>query len=150
MIPEKNIDKAIEMVADNDTFIGLSKMLIEQHPALVAYLNSESFEILSEDEKDLLWYCTIVILKSMELSGLNPNAYSINKIQDSEEKNYTQIGEKDLKFAQIADILFKDYIQEDLLAFAEDTLIPDEEDFPSPVGRKVIFITLKTVIDVLA
>ena len=147
MISEKEIDKSIDQVGDKDVFIKLSKQLIEQQSAIVAYYNSESFEILSEEEKDLLWYCTIVIFRAVELSGYSIQEVTIEQIQEAEEHNYSLAGDKDLKFTQIADVFFDGYPEEDLLAFAEDTLIPDEEEFPSPVGRKVMFITLKTIID---
>jgi len=149
MVHENNIDQAIDILDEEKTFILQSEKILKNHSAIIAYLSSEGFGILSEEEKDLLWYCLVVMFKAIELQKAETLEITMEALEEAEEDNYSRIGEKDLKFLQIADILFQDYEEEDLLAFVEDTLVPDDDDFPSPVGRKVIFISLKTIIDVL-
>jgi len=46
------------------------------------------------------------------------------------------------------DIFFKNYFQEDLLAFVEDSLIEEEEGLVTKVGREPMFVALKSIIDV--
>ena len=53
------------------------------------------------------------------------------------------------KFNEKIDPFFKDYPQEDLLAFVEDSLVQDEDSEITNEGRDYIFIALKTIIDSL-
>jgi len=48
------------------------------------------------------------------------------------------------------DIFFKDYPQEDLLAFAEDALTEDDDSPVTAEGREPMMVFLKTAIDVMA
>ncbi|HMQ06861.1 MAG TPA: hypothetical protein PKC30_06135 [Saprospiraceae bacterium] len=148
MIGQEHIENIIEQLSDPMKFMQASRDFIERQPAFIAYLNSEGFSLLTEEEKDLLWYCTIVIYECMK-QDRNIREISIEAIEEAEEINYSILGEKELKFEEIVDRLFNAYGQEDLLAFAEDATMMDEEDFLSPVGRKIIFISLKTIIDVI-
>lgn len=149
IIEEKTIEESIELLSDKDMYHQFFEETVTQNSGLVAYLSAEGFDILTEEEKDLMWYCTLVLLQSWKkITGDFP-AISNNDIEDAEEANYDVVGEKQIKFKEVADLLFEGYEQEDLLAFVEDTLAPDEEDFITPVGRKVMFISLKTIIDVM-
>ena len=50
------------------------------------------------------------------------------------------------------DVFFDEYEQEELLALAEEAILEDEDDPEGIVtkeGRELIFVALKTVIDVL-
>ena len=143
-ISEIEIDKVIERLNDEGEFDKASKNLIENQPALIGYLDGEGFKILTSEEQDLLWYCLLVVVESSSPGY----AVSVQDLLDKEEENYDLVGDQ-MTFDIIADQLFEEYGQEDLLAFVEDTLIPDEETFITPVGRKVLFLSLKSVIDVL-
>ncbi len=148
VVQEEMIEEEITRMENPEVFLKVSREFIENQPSIIAYLNSEGFSLLSEEEMDLLWYCILVISESIK-KVKKVNLVDIEDIEETEEANYTLLGDKDLKFENIADLFFSNYTQEDLLAFAEDTLVPDDEDFISPVGRKIIFITLKTIIDVM-
>jgi hypothetical protein len=149
MIEEKHIDVAIELLGDEALFRRKSANLITTQPSIIAYLESEGFQILSNEEKDLMWYCILVIIEAIIQSEEEVESILLEEIEEAEEMNYSKVGDKNLKFSDVADIMFDGYEEEDLLAFVEDTLIPDEEEFPTPVGRKVLFISLKTLIDAL-
>lgn len=149
MIEEKYIDIAIDLLGDEILFRRKSANLITTQPSIIAYLESEGFQILSNEEKDLMWYCILVIIEAIIQSEEELESIMLEEIEEAEELNYSKVGEKNLKFSDVADLMFDQYEEEDLLAFVEDTLIPDEEEFPTPVGRKVIFISLKTLIDAL-
>ena len=47
------------------------------------------------------------------------------------------------------DVFFENYQQEDLLAFVEDSLIDDEDEIVTKVGREPMFVALKSIIDCL-
>jgi hypothetical protein len=55
---------------------------------------------------------------------------------------------KSKPFQHKADVFFKDYPQEDLLAFVEDALADDEDSEVTKEGREPMFVALKTIIDV--
>lgn len=148
VVREEMIEAVITRMENPEVFLNASREFIENQPSIIAYLNSEGFSLLSEEEMDLLWYCILVVSESIK-KVKKVNLVDIEDIEETEEENYILLGGKDLKFEDIADRFFPNYIQEDLLAFAEDTLVPDDEDFISPAGRKIIFITLKTLIDVM-
>ena len=149
MVSESIIDKVIEQLQSQDIYQEKLKSLVEHQHAIVSFFESEGFEILSNDERDLLWYLTVVVYESIKSQSEHQDFISIKKIESAEEHNYSLLKHDHMKFSEIADLYFDNYPQEDLLALIEDTVIPDQEDFPSPVGRKVIFITMKTIIDVL-
>ncbi|NNF36754.1 MAG: hypothetical protein HKN68_21815 [Saprospiraceae bacterium] len=149
MISEKYIDQVILTLNSAPLYEERLRNIIETRQALVSYLESEGFEILDYEERDLLWYLTVVVHDSILEAGNNIPDITVEDIEIAEEKNYAALESDHMKFSDMADLLFNDYPEEDLLAFIEDTVIPDEEHFPSPVGRKVIFISMKTVIDVL-
>jgi hypothetical protein len=147
-IPEKAIEGVLDKFEKKGFFDQLSKALIDEQPFVLSYIESESFDILIEEEKDLLWYCSLVIYGACNSIVENMPEIHQEILNKWEEKNYESI-EDHVKFSEMADTFFEKYAQEDLLAFVEDTLIPDEEDELTPVGRKVLFITLKTLIDSL-
>lgn len=147
-ITESEIEKVLDKFENTSYFDKLSKALIEEQPNLISYFESESFEILTEEEKDILWYCALVIYGAT--IGVVEDIAEIQQevLNNWEEINYNIVGDN-MKFMQMTDSFFEKYPQEDLLAFVEDTLIPDEEDIITPVGRKILFLSLKTFIDAL-
>ena len=42
-----------------------------------------------------------------------------------------------------------DYQQEDLLALVEDSIQADEEEMVTPIGKEIIFVACKSIIDVI-
>lgn len=149
MVSENRIDQVIQDLDSSKFYEERLKSIINDQPAIVSYLESEGFELLSDEERDLLWYLTVVVYDSIFKIEETIPEIDVTVIETIEEKNYALLESDHMKFSDMADLLFNDYPEEDLLAFIEDTVIPDEEHFPSPIGRKVIFITMKTVIDVL-
>ena len=147
IIIENTIDQAIEILEKEEAYKNESNDLISSQPTLISYLESEAFEILTDNEKDMLWYCTLVIFVSVKINVKNLEPLTIEALQSAEELNYQHIGQGTIKFKNLTDILFEHTQQEDLLAFVEDTLVPDEELEITPIGRKVLFVSLSTIID---
>lgn len=148
IISENEIEAVLDKFENKGYFDDLSKALIENQPHVISYFDSESFDILTEEEKDILWYCSLVIYGATQRLIEKIPIVPQEVLNDWEEKNYEVAGDN-MKFTQMADTFFENYAQEDLLAFVEDTLIPDDEDVLTPVGRKILFISLKTFIDAL-
>jgi hypothetical protein len=71
------------------------------------------------------------------------------RIDQAEEDNWALLEPvKSKRFSDKADVFFKNYPQEDLLAFVEDMLTDDENTEVTKEGREPMFVALKTIIDV--
>lgn len=157
-VSEKVIDaKAAKLGALDGDFDEIVAELKEEQPAILGYLFSDSFLILTQEEKEYLLYLSLVIFESCVevLEGILE--MSPEELEEIEEANWTQLNDADGKnFRQKLDSFFEEYPQEDLLAFVEDSLVISQEgeesdEFEvSKEGREPIFIALKTIIDCLA
>ncbi len=156
-IPELIIDEVAQNIGTlNGQVDVLLKELKTHQPAILAYLTSESFLVLTESEKDYMLYLALVIWKSIERLEPSQTKITQKQIAENEEDNWERLNESVSKqFRDRLDVFFKDTTQEDLLAFVEDSLTLAEEDEKDPElpltkeGREPIFIALKTVIDCL-
>jgi len=140
----------------------LSDEQYEQHmenfasaqPVLVAYLfNEENFHLLTDEEKGFLQYLALIAWTAIVKTVGNVEAVSEEAIGEAEEKNYAVLEQSTAKkFRDRLDPFFDNYPQEDLLAFAEEAVLEDEDDpeaLVSKEGREPIFVAMKTIIDVL-
>ena len=125
----------------------------EAQPVLFAWLFSEEFELLTEDEKGYLQYLALIAWKSIVAVNGPIDAVSEDEIGEAEENNYELLEASTAKkFRDRLDSFFENSSQEDLLAFAEEAVLESEDDPDSIVskeGREPIFIALKTIVDVL-
>jgi hypothetical protein len=126
----------------------------EAQPVLIAYLfNEDNFHLLTEEEKGFLQYLALIAYEAVERTLGNRPQVSEDEIGEAEEKNYEILENSTAKkFRDRLDTFFEGYKQEELLAFAEEAVMEDEEEEDSVVtkeGREPIFITMKTLIDVL-
>lgn len=144
MITEVQIDDIIDHLERQD-----DKEIIEEisqaQPALLSYVLSEGFEILTEDENKIMIFLFLVIYSAFgsELEVVDPA-----DIESTEEKNWEVYNETSgTEFQDKITPFFKNTTQEDLLAFVEDTLVDDEDNPVTAEGRTVIFIGMKTVVD---
>ena len=123
-------------------------------PVLVAYLfDDENFHLLTDDEKGFLQYLALIAWSAVIKTAGDVAAVSEEAIGEAEEKNYAVLEQSTAKkFRDRLDPFFDNYPQEDLLAFAEEAVLEDEDDpdtLVSKEGREPIFIAMKTIIDVL-
>lgn len=146
---DQEIDEAFQWLEKHDEDIEeIFADIDNNQPNLLAYVFSDSLASLSNNEKELLVFGILVMYKC--ISAHNLDLITPEAIDSAEAKNYDLIDEK-LDYQEQLDIYFKDYPQEDLLAFVEDFIASEEdEEFAVSAESKLpIFITLKTVIDVL-
>ena len=104
--------------------------------------------MLTKDEHKIMIFLFLVIYSAFgsELETIEPN-----DIEITEEKNWELFNETSgSEFQDKITPFFKDYDQEDLLAFVEDTLVDDDDNPVTDEGRAVIFIGMKTVVDCLS
>lgn len=155
-VSEKIIDNVIEELDSLPDEVYETQMAAfsEAQPMLTAYLfNEENFHLLTEDEHGYLQYLALIAWKSMTKVNGPGQPASEEAIGEAEEKNYEVLEASTAKnFRDRLDPFFENYPQEDLLAFAEEAVLEEENDPESLVtkeGREPIFIAMKTMIDVL-
>lgn len=156
-VPADTIDKIIDELENltDDQYEQRMEAFAAAQPVVVAYLfNDENFHLLSEDEKGFLHYLALIAWSAaVRVNGPQP-AVSEETIGEAEEKNYAILEQSTGKtFRDRLNVFFDNYSQEDLLSFAEEAVLEDDDDdldtFVTKEGREPIFIVLKTVIDVL-
>ena len=150
-ISEEVIDEVVAMLEDAD-FEQEVEFFGKKQGALLGYIFSEDFELLTSKERDFTLYLLIVIWKSAQNRLGSIPTISKKAIEEAEERNWELIDEVEEKhFRERITVFFDDSTQEDLLAFVEDALVEDDEDsVVTKEGREPMFVALKTMIDCIA
>jgi hypothetical protein len=155
-VSAKTIDTVIDQLdgLSEDQYAERMEAFAEAQPVLMAYLfNEENFHLLGEDEKGYLQYLALIAWTAFEKENGAADPVDEDAIGEAEERNFEIIENSTAKkFSDRIDPFFEGYPQEDLLAFAEEAVLEDEDDPEGVItkeGREPIFIALKTMIDVL-
>lgn len=156
-VPADTIDAIIEeleQLNDNQYEEHMEAFATAQ-PVIVAYLfDDDNFHLLTDDEKGFLQYLSLIAWIAMVKVNGDVPAVGEDAIGEAEENNYALLEASTAKkFRDRLNAFFDGHPQEDLLAFAEEAVLEDEDDPEALVtkeGREPIFIALKTVIDVLS
>lgn len=154
-VSEKIIDAVIDELEDlpDEQYEKRMEAFAEAQPMLFSWLFSDNFDLLNEDEKGYLQYLALIAWLSIVKVNGAPEPVSEEQIGEAEEKNYEileQSAAKNLRDRFTP--FFENTPQEDLLAFAEEAVLEDEDDPEALVtreGREPIFVALKTMVDVL-
>lgn len=123
----------------------------KEQPVLLAWFFSEHFDLFTREEREYLEYLALVVWRSIrDVCGPHP-AVNEEQISETEDGNWERLeAVKSHKFRERVGIFFENYPQEDLLAFIEDALLDDDEDaIVTKEGREALFVTLKSVVDLL-
>lgn len=142
MITESQIDQLFEVIGESPDEAILD--FVSNEKAFSGYLLSDQFKLFSETEKESLLFIHIVLWRCYE-KHLDAFEFNMEEYADFEEANWTKIDDKKLSWEAKIDLLFKEYKQEDLLAFVEDML--NEEEEISILSKELIFVTAKSYID---
>jgi len=156
-VSEDVIDAVIDALEEmeDDQYEKQMEKFAEAQPVLVAYLfNEENFHLLTEDEKGYIQYLSLIAWMATTKVNGPSEPVSEEMIGTAEERNYELLeGSSAKNFRDRLDVFFENSPQEDLIAFAEEAVLDDEDSGPdalvSKEGREPIFIAVKTVIDVL-
>jgi len=149
-VSESTIDKAAEIIGSAENLTDIIRVFKESQPVILAYLFSENFKLLTQQEREYMMFLALVVWKASEANQPEIDQVTENTLEDLEEKNWEKFHKViSRKFNEKIDIFFKNYPQEDLLAFVEDGLVQDEDSEITNEGRDYIFIALKTIIDSL-
>ncbi len=144
-VSEKDIDHILkELEQGSKSLDAIIEEFTKSQSFFIQFLSSESFSILKDHEFDLL----IFLLSVIHCASSMEEEIQAIKIEELDEKNWTILNESK-SFKKAKDVYFQDYNQEDLLAFVEDSLVEVDGDNISLVGKELIFLTAKTLIDCL-
>ena len=151
-ISEKIIDAvAEELDAQPENYEQLVQEFQDAQPQLMAFILSEDTLFLSPDERDYLLYLGLIIWETVRQQNPQLKEIDSETIGKAEDDNWEKLETVKAKsFRERMDVFFVKYPQEDLLAFVEDALIPDEDSPITKEGREPLFVALKTIIDVIA
>mgnify|MGYP000703917287 CR=1 FL=1 len=152
-IPEQWIDEAAERLDSSpEAYEAAVDQLRAEQPVLLSYCFTESFEAFTDKERQYMLYLLLVIWQSVKRAGGSLPEVSEQQLGETEERNWsTMQSSKGGSFRNRLDPFFEGYEQEDLLAFLEDALTPEEEGEPfvSREGQEALFVSLKTAVDCL-
>lgn len=149
-IDEGAIDLILSRYEDERSFNTDLESMAKDQAELMTFIDQENYSLLTNEEMDLVQYMTLVIYTSCCLQSEKKLIIPAKELESKEEENWNTFNTASGKsFSKILDVFFKDYFQEDLLAFVEDSLESDEEHFVTPVGREIIFVACKSIIDVI-
>jgi hypothetical protein len=148
-ISETTIDAVVEALESADFEHEIEEFGKEQ-PALMGYVFSEDFDLLTQEERELMLYLMLVIWQSILRDGGEMEPVSKLALEDAEERNWELLETvKSSQFRERMTVFFEGSDQEDLLAFVEDSLVEDDDSTVTKEGREPIFVALKSVIDIL-
>jgi hypothetical protein len=148
------IESIIEHYESNeDLFFLDQERFAEEQPELDVLFTDESLDLLNDDEYELMWFIATVVYGALKKSGTLPKVEA-EKLISIDEENWKKFENAGGDFYEKVTGFYENYTQEDLLAFVEDCLDNDDDD-DDPVditstGKELIFITCKSMIDVLS
>ena len=151
MVEEATIESILTEFQTQPDALEIHIATIQKKQAILYHwLMSENFDILTNEEKDHLIFLSMIIWNACEKTFGELAHVEERHIESAEESNWEVFLNTKGKFRERLNVFFEEYPQEDLLAFVEDALIieEDEEAFLTNVGREIIFISMKTLIDI--
>ncbi len=140
MINEERIDKVVDLVSEN-VEIKIHEFVTGERE-FSGYLLGEDFKLLTEDEKQTMLFIHMVLFFC--LSANEDSTFDPDRFQELEDNNWKFFNEQGRSWGEKTEKIFKNYPEEDLLAFVEDMLNDDEI---SSLSQELIFITAKSYID---
>ena len=148
-ISENIIEATVANIgASEANFNSAFNELRDQQSIVAAYIFSENFDLFTNAEREYFLFLVLVLFKSIQRKTSELPNISAEMLGKKEEQNWELINNVTAKkFRERLDIFFKDYFQEDLLAFIEDSLTEEEEELVTKIGREPMFIALKSIID---
>lgn len=149
IITESALNEAAEAVSKNPESLVVTYS--EEYPEIMAYVFSESFELLTTDERKIYEYIVYVLLHTIHQGREESPDINPEQIMDAEEQNWSSyLSTGNVGFRKKLNPFFDGYVEEDGLAFIEDILTDDDEEDLTEEGKSWIFIGSKTILDVLA
>lgn len=152
MIEETIIESAAESIGSQseENYQKMLNNFKEKHPVILAYIFSKNLDLLTSEERHLLLYFVLVTRKAiLKIQRIEPPQVTAEQIAQAEDENWSKIVDNNSRdFRERLTPFFEQTKQEDLLAFFEDVLVDEEEEWVTKAGREYIFVGAKTIVDV--
>ncbi len=150
IITENIIDGLMDKYENEAAYLEDLKKMAQQQQDLVAFIDQENYTLLTIDEVALMEYLTVIIYSASKSATNKKLIITGKQLEKCEEENWDIFNATDTKnFSKILDRFFENYPQEDLLALVEDSLQPEDDSIVTPVGREIIFVACKSIIDTI-
>ncbi len=152
MIKESTIERVLaRLESGQDDFNVEVQDFTESQPYLMAYLTNEDTEAFTEVERELLLFAAIVIYQSVDEERIELPPIKNDTLTVAEELNYEILARSKGNFRDRLTPFFEQSKEEELLAFIEDLVVAEAEETEGITreAREPLFITLKTLVDVL-
>lgn len=144
MIPEATIENAITKLSESREEV--ETRFLENHRIFFDYLHNEILSALEDDlQAQLIFYITIIHESCFLANGSLP-PFSLEDYAENEDNNW-RTTEKNSNWEETVNFFFRDYPEEDLLAFVEDMLSEIDGSEKNTASTEVIFIVAKSYID---
>ncbi|MEL7377643.1 MAG: hypothetical protein AAFN65_11845 [Bacteroidota bacterium] len=152
MISEVAIERVLERLSGGgEDFAQDLSDFGEAQPFLLNYLTQEDTEAFTQPEQELLLFAAVVVYQSILEERSEPAQVQGEAIAKREEVYYQLLQDQAKgQFADRISIFFEQSQEEELLAFIEDLLSPDEDSPVSTEAREAMFVSLATVVGVLS
>ncbi|MBK8054131.1 MAG: hypothetical protein IPK35_12885 [Saprospiraceae bacterium] len=116
----------------------------------MAFIDKDNQSLLSSEESGMLEYLTMILYYSASEQCGKISTLKGQDLEEAEEKNWGVFNSiLSGSFSKALDTFFENYQQEDMLALVEDSLQPDEDQVISTVGREIILVACKSIIDII-
>ncbi|NJC27128.1 hypothetical protein [Neolewinella antarctica] len=153
MIKESTIERVLDRLESGvDEYEQEIQDFAESQPHLMAYVANEDNEVFQQEELALLLFGTLAVYQSVTDELTEPEVATPEQIEAADDANYAVVNAIKGSFRAKLDPFFAKTKQEDLLAFIEDLVSAEaeaEEEGITKEAREPLFVTLKTVVDVL-
>ncbi len=154
MVTQSTIEAQFDLLEDSD-FTQDFAAFSEAQPYLAGYLATDDVDAFTDGEQSLLFLSVLVIYQSIAVTYGKPRVVLGEEIA-TEEENILEVlqAQESSIFRHRLDAFFDNTQEEDLLAFIEDMLTPEEEEVEddeivTKEGREPLFVLLATCMQVL-
>jgi hypothetical protein len=149
-ITDGTINKYIDIFEDQNVYKSKLEQLFTDQKDLMAFIDKDNQSLLSSEESGMLEYLTMILYYSASEQCGKISTLKGQDLEEAEEKNWGVFNSiLSGSFSKALDTFFENYQQEDMLALVEDSLQPDEDQVISTVGREIILVACKSIIDII-
>ncbi len=157
MISESSIEQSLLKLDDESAVEAAMLEFVTEQPTFTQYLRTDTFELLTEGERDYLQYLSLVVYGAVRSEHASLPSLDGETIEEWEEKVWAWLEPTVGKpMAQRLDVVFEAIDQEELLAFAEDSLVDpdrgedeDAELFGTGASRELGMVGLVVLVGAL-
>lgn len=132
------------------------KRLEKEQPEILAFLMAADYEVLNQDERELLLYLGMTIWEMMRQGRPRPQRIGEKRldrfIERTDQMAEYLMGESPEEFEDAVEQIFKGHNQINVLRYAVEALFEMDEDENAGVREEMkglLFMNLKTVVEAL-